>query len=79
MEMIGAWAPEAAKALGRIGCAFAFYGFGAGSATLLQEACVVVRFWRVAAASRVAAIYGLYPDRRLAIDNALNERLSVIV
>ena len=52
VETTGAWAPEAAKALSRIGRASALHGFGAGSATLLQEACVVVRSWRARAALR---------------------------
>ena len=52
VETTGAWAPEAAKALSRIGRASAFHGFGAGSTTLLQEACVVVRSWRARAALR---------------------------
>ena len=52
VETTRAWAPEAAKALSRIGRASALHGFGAGSATLLQEACVVVRSWRARAALR---------------------------
>ena len=52
VETTGAWASEAAKVLSRIGRASALHGFGAGSATLLQEACMVVRFWRARAALR---------------------------
>ena len=52
VEMIGVWALEAAKALSRIDRASALHGFGAGSATLLQEACVVARSWRACVALR---------------------------
>ena len=48
IETTSAWAPEAAKALEHISRA----ARGAGSATSLEEACVLVRSWRARAARR---------------------------
>ena len=49
IETTGAWSPEAARALGHISRAA---GSPRSGATLLQEACVLVRSWRARAALR---------------------------
>ena len=53
VETTGAWAPEAAKALGHIArCVAAGTMADPAAATLLQQACVLVRSWRARAALR---------------------------